>query len=408
LRRGSSSSQESDGLGAFAEIPTVKQAEFFSRNFRVIISEIARPFMWKAGVFMSIAVFLLIGCDNKSILQTHGQVKTVAIETGYIPSIAVCKWSHDKKAAYTIAFDDSRKSHYEIAGPELKKRGIVGTFNLNTRNISAWRPWQSLFDDGNEIASHTWSHPMCTKVSESDFRTEIKKSIEDIKSNIKGITVIPSFTFPFGDSNDAVRRIVSEYHLSARGDKAGLNSDSLRDDEFSHISGIGVYPPYEMASVNSFVQQAVETSEWVLVYFHSIDDKEKEGPTTIPLDQFREHLDFVLRFKEELWIATQGQVASYIKVKEKASVFCVIRNPDTLEVRLDGVVPSHAYPVKLSVKLTPPSNWNGHDIVIENSKGQSDKITGSSDSSVVFEMPVQSKSIIYAVQSELCQKPDLN
>lgn len=177
---------------------------------------------------MFIAVFLPTGCGNKSILQIHGQVKTIAIEKGYVPSIAVCKWSNDRKAAYTIAFDDSRKSHYEIAGPELKKRGIVGTFNLNTKNISAWRPWQGLFDDGNEIASHTWSHPMCTEISESDFRTEIRKAIEDIKNNIKGITVIPSFTFPYGASSDAIRKIVLEYHLSARGNKAGLNPEQAQ------------------------------------------------------------------------------------------------------------------------------------------------------------------------------------
>lgn len=118
----------------------------------------------------------------------------------------------------------------------------------------------------------------------------------------------------------------------------------------------------------------------------------------VALDQFREHLDFVLTLKGKLWIATQGQVASYIKVREKASVSCEKRNPDTLEVRLDGVVPSHAYPVKLSVKLTPPSNWNGHDLVIENSQGHKKVIAVSSESSVVFEMPVQSKSIAYAVQ----------
>jgi peptidoglycan/xylan/chitin deacetylase (PgdA/CDA1 family) len=373
-------------------------SEFFSRRFGVRFSKKARLFMRKAVVVFFIPFFLQAGCGRKSILQPPGHVETVAIEKGYVSSVTLCRWSHDKKAAYTIAFDDSRRSHYEIAGPELKKRGIVGTFNLNTKAVAAWRPWQELFDCGNEIASHTWSHPNCTKISESDFRTEIRKAIEDIHNHIKGITEIPSFTFPYGVSNEAVRRIVLETHLSARSTNTGLNPGSFRDEGFSGVSGIGAYPPYSVDSLNCAVEKAIRENAWLLVYFHSIGERGGSGPNTVPLKEFRKHLDFVLARKGDLWIATQGQAASYIWMRQKASASCVQLNPDTLEVRLEGAVTERAFPVRLSVKLTLPSDWCGHVLVVENSQGGKERIAASSEPDVVLNMPVRSTSLVYAVQ----------
>ena len=99
-------------------------------------------------------MIVLMGCEKRDYIMEVDEASLIPIDTDYVPAAMFCKWREEKKAAYTVGFDDARLSHYMVSGPELTKRGMVGTFYLNTRNISDWSQWQRLFDDHHEIASH--------------------------------------------------------------------------------------------------------------------------------------------------------------------------------------------------------------------------------------------------------------
>ena len=150
----------------------------------------------------------------------------IEIDQNFVPEATLCRWKDNKKSAYTIEFDDARESHYKISWPELKLRGMKGTFNLNTKNITSWKEWKKLLDEGNEIASHTWSHPRLTELSEDELRIEFSNSIRDILTNIPDIKEIISLSYPYGDYNSTVRKIALDYFLCARGGY-GINEENI-------------------------------------------------------------------------------------------------------------------------------------------------------------------------------------
>jgi len=217
-------------------------------------------------------------------------------------------------------------------------------------------------------------------------------------SHLRGISGVPSFSFPFGLFDDSSRRIVSQYHLSARTGVWGVNADSLREEEFSALRAIGASPPFDMDAINGFVQEAADTRGWIIVYFHSIDRQNRSGPNTIPLFKFRKHLDFRQRKEGRIVDSTQRQVTAYARARQAARISCVRRNTDILEVRLDGIPRMHADRTWISVRLSLPAAWIGHEIVMKRPTGRMEKIRRSADSSLLVDIPTNGTSSIFAVE----------
>jgi peptidoglycan/xylan/chitin deacetylase (PgdA/CDA1 family) len=226
-------------------------------------------------------------------------------------------WKENKKAAYTIAFDDSRPSHYQVVLPELLKRGIRGTFYLNTKVIKRWVPWQYMAETGQEIGSHTYSHFRCNYLSEDVFRLELARAIRDLELHIPDVSPVRSFCFPFGAYNDMNQRVVQEYHLSARCG-GGINSNTITVAELNSLKGIGIYPPYNIDKINSYVDATIKSGGWLIIYFHTVSAKEETSNEKIPLSLFKKHLDYVCSLRDSLWIAPQRDVAEFIQAREPA------------------------------------------------------------------------------------------
>jgi len=227
------------------------------------------------------------------------------------------RWKNNKKAAYTIAFDDSRPSHYQVALPELLKRGINGTFYLNTKVIRRWVPWRYMAETGQEIGSHTWSHLRCNQLSEAMFRMELARAIRDLELHIPDVSPVRSFSFQFAAFNDMTQRVVQEYHLSARCG-GGINSNAITEEELNNLKGISVCPPYDIDKMNSYVDTTIDSGGWLILFFHTVSAKEESNTDKIPLSLFKKHLDYVCSLRDSLWIAPQGDVAEFIQAREPA------------------------------------------------------------------------------------------
>ncbi len=225
------------------------------------------------------------------------------------------RWKNNKKAAYTIAFDDSRPSHHQVVLPELLRRGINGTFYLNTKVIRRWVPWQYMAETGQEIGSHTWSHFRCSQLSEAAFRVELARAIRDLERHIPDVSPVRSFSFPFAAYNDMNQSVVQEYHLSARCG-GGINSNEITLEELNDLKGISVCPPYDIEKMNSYVNMTIDSGGWLILFFHSVSAKEESTYDKIPLSLFKKHLDYVCSLRDSLWIAPQGDVAEFIQARE--------------------------------------------------------------------------------------------
>jgi peptidoglycan/xylan/chitin deacetylase (PgdA/CDA1 family) len=289
-------------------------------------------------------------------------METVPVGSSYRPDPHLCTWKGDKAAAYTITFDDTRGSHYRIAAPELKIRGLVGTFNLNTQGILNWDPWEQIRRDGNEIASHTYSHARCTELTEPELRAELERSIADLFQNIHGIDRVPSFAYPYGAFNESVSKIVLEYFTSARAATEGTNPPDLQEAELSRLNALWVHAPYDLESVNRRLDETVAVHHWAILIFHSVGGNNESDQNTIPISLFRLLLDSLKARVDSVWIDTQGEIVDYIRARRTSTVSACVIGTDAIEVTVSNPVPG--VPVPMSVRLNLPVPWIGRRLAI--------------------------------------------
>ena len=79
-----------------------------------------------------------------------------------------------------ISFDDARGSQYSIAAPILEKYGFRGVFFIMTVCINkpgylSAQQIKDLYRRGHVIAAHSYDHPYLTKLSSSEWGSELEK-----------------------------------------------------------------------------------------------------------------------------------------------------------------------------------------------------------------------------------------
>jgi len=348
---------------------------------------------------MALTGLLVFACDkeeNPVKSQVTYQADLAVPFAIYGDSVRVCTWKDDKRAAYSVAFDDAtRSSHFLVSAPELEARGMRGTFNLNTKGITDWEPWQQLFDKGHELASHSWSHLRMGDLDEIALHREFSLAKNDLLNHIKGLKDVPSFTFPMGSSSALARAIALQYHRSARAG-SGVNAAVLTQEELSRVKGVGVYPPYEMSRFETPVDEALERGGWVLVYFHTVSAAEGSGDTTIPLSLFRAHLDYVKARADQFWLATQGEAATYLYAREATDPRLTTREERILQIDMDAPNLRGEEAGSLSVVVRKPEEWRDHDIVVELDGAILATFPASPAEQIVCDLPVNESAWIWA------------
>ncbi|KIM21259.1 carbohydrate esterase family 4 protein [Serendipita vermifera MAFF 305830] len=107
-----------------------------------------------------------------------------------------------------LTFDDGPNDYQKIIGDTLAQYNAKGTFFVNGNTYHCiYDPKYAesvryVFDQGHQIASHTWSHPDLTKLSDAEIHDEMCK-IEDAILAITGAKVA-YMRPPFAAYNDNV------------------------------------------------------------------------------------------------------------------------------------------------------------------------------------------------------------
>ncbi len=334
-----------------------------------------------------VLLLLLLGCDrNLEVTRPTDDVllePNVEFEPGFVPAVEKCQWFDDKTAAYTVSFDDAKVTHYQVSGPILKQRNICGTFFINTREIVDWSGWQQLADMGHEIGSHSYSHPKMTELTEAQQRAELERAIADIRTHLRGSPPVYSFCYPYGLFNDELRRVVMDYHITARGGGA-VNPIDMSDYDLSLAHGTGVYPPFDMAMIAGWVDKAIAKKAWVNVYFHSVSAKGDSNDTTIPVRYFNEHLDYVEQVRDKLWIATQGQVAHYIRLRREAKISVEVIDQTGFKVALYNLPDRIPEMTRLTVRMKMPLDWRNQKIILRKQDTKGYQLLKSEDDTACF------------------------
>ncbi|KAF8975414.1 hypothetical protein BGZ46_009145 [Entomortierella lignicola] len=110
-----------------------------------------------------------------------------------------------------ITFDDGPYLYTSGLLDILKKKGVHVTFFMNGKNYGDIANYQDVlkkaYNDGHQIASHTWDHADLTKLSTSAIKSEMTKLESAFK---KYIGVRPTYMRPpYGNYNAAVTKTLS-------------------------------------------------------------------------------------------------------------------------------------------------------------------------------------------------------
>jgi peptidoglycan/xylan/chitin deacetylase (PgdA/CDA1 family) len=113
-----------------------------------------------------------------------------------------------------ITFDDGNIDIYNDAYPILKKYGFVATFYVvqtyvNGKDMISTDQLKELINNGWEIGSHSKTHAHLPAISEDELPDEIRMSKLNLEEKL-GVK-INSFAYPFGEINDNIIRLTSNF-----------------------------------------------------------------------------------------------------------------------------------------------------------------------------------------------------
>ena len=210
------------------------------------------------------------------------------------------------RTVVSLTFDDAIQSQYANARPSLASHGMHGTFFINTGMVAkndyymTWSQIGSLATDGNEIASHTITHPHLNSISATQDRSEVCDSAATLRNRGFKIT---SFAYPHGEGtkNSTVQQALKDCGYTSARKVGGLRSADCKDCAYAETippaakyavrSNDWLDTPLTLTELQRYVTQAEQHGGgWVPLMFHDICAC---GASTISASDFSRFLDWL-------------------------------------------------------------------------------------------------------------------
>ncbi|KAJ8453657.1 hypothetical protein ONZ45_g19623 [Pleurotus djamor] len=144
--------------------------------------------------------FVLSALGAHAAFHKHGGLPTVYTKCTVPNTVA-------------LSFDDGPYIYMEDVSNALTAAGAKGTFFLNGNNYGCIysddniRRIRHAYDQGHQIASHTWSHAHLNELNWFQVNQEMEK-VDQALQRIVGVK--PAFVRPpFGEYNDNVQRVAA-------------------------------------------------------------------------------------------------------------------------------------------------------------------------------------------------------
>jgi len=114
-----------------------------------------------------------------------------------------------KLRCVALTYDDGPGNYTNRLLDILRRKQAVATYFVLGQQVDTYPDVaKRIVSDGNEIASHTWSHRDLTRLSPADVRSEMQRTARIITATTgtKPTLVRP----PYGATNDVVRRVAKQ------------------------------------------------------------------------------------------------------------------------------------------------------------------------------------------------------
>ena len=257
----------------------------------------------------------------------------------------VLKWRDGKKAVFLLAFDDSCQSHVKYAIPELRKRGMVGTFYINPGNgpfQNERKAWEKELPQDSAVVygNHTFKHQGATNAVQLDVELARCDAVIHACYPDRKKPFLISFGRPGGVpwtvSEEEKQLALAKYNLIERPSFFGYPM---------HIK--------TAEAVCKLVDQAIAKEDMGHLDSHGVGG----DWLTIPLDVFKALLDKLDANRAEVWVTDHITYHKYLTERASAVVKVVLSDKDHIRLHLSCAADPALYDAPLTLETRVPAEW---------------------------------------------------
>lgn len=225
-----------------------------------------------------------------------------------------------------------------------------------------WEDLRNYGSRGYEIASHSITHASMPGLDSVNIQYELEKSKEEIRDKM-GERYTFSSEVPYGYENERVMKIAYKIYPALRNrmpepwlkeiDRASRETPGKPNKDYIQWQR-GATTKTPLPLMQSWVDTAVERKDtWLVLVFHGVDNL---GYEALPHTMLDEYFQYIKNKQNELWIATFGDVAKYMREKEHAKVEHSQKG-DKLAITLNQTLDKTMYDVPLTLKTYVSPEW---------------------------------------------------
>jgi hypothetical protein len=324
---------------------------------------------------------------------------TVTAPSSFAGSVAapyeIGTWEGFRPAAISYTFDDNLPNQYAIAVPMFHAAGFkltlftvintwVGTF--------VWSQAQSAASYGDEIASHTMTHPNLTTVLAAQLTNELADSQSNINSRITNALCV---TVAYPNCAVPTESIVAQYYIAARGCSGSLVSSTPAD--FMNISSYvcgSAGSIQTAAQFNSLADSATILHSWCVFLIHALDSD--NGYSPLPSTTLQASVNYMSTNQNKFWVETFGNVVRYIRERNASSVAETASSDSSITVQVTNTLNNLIYNYPITLRRPLPAGWLAAAVSQSNQPVTAKLVAINSTNYVMFDVVPNGGEIVIA------------
>ncbi len=278
----------------------------------------------------------------------------------------ICLWKCDKYAAVSLTIDDNCKPDHEWWLRQCEQFGFKVTWFVITKGINVsnvgfvgtWADYQRLVEAGHAVQSHTVNHHSDDdQRSDAEVRTEYGDSKKVIESSIPGTRCV-TLAYPWGKGKP---ELAADYYIAARGTVGTpnmANRTRYMNTSAGHLNN---------DMINSILGRPVEKIAWlgnpryrrgwITPVYHLVASGRTDDERQAHVAREREHLEYVARFSDRLWIDTFVNVAKYGQERDSATMAVTEVTGSRIILEVKDMMHDGLFDYPLTVKVCIPDGW---------------------------------------------------
>jgi len=332
-----------------------------------------------------LSLALLAACRGNAAETKAAPVADAAVADAVAPAPArvgdtrVARWQGDKKAVFLLMFDDGWPSHWQVALPELKKRGMIGTFYIVPKKGEYTKFEKTWLTDmlaaGMVLANHTSTHNGFQ--GKEDTEMEITGCTQYLLKNVPGKNPrLISFGLPG----------VTDYDYGGLDFKALLAQNNLIDRP--PFTGHGAN--YHIKTLPEYLaraDKAIASGDMEYLVFHGLErivpNWGYQDMWAVPQTVFLPFLDGLQerRDRGDLWITDHISWHQYKTERESAKVTILENTATQIRLELKSDADTQLYDLPLTLVTQVPANWQQCTVT----QGDKKATVAATDGKLLFE-----------------------